>query len=296
MSLATALAYWSIVGIWLIVLCTIAVFYRRNPRGFGSTRLLLLVVAVEAFCNIVQTAYVDGQAGPFSADLVDASGGVFFAMLPKLLNILSGIFVLAILLLRWLPAAVEERRTADAERELAMRDQLTGLANRRYFLIQAEIECDRARRHNRALSLLILDIDFIASSGEPRAEDAGDHFLAGEQLLVLVAKACRDCTRSADIVARLDAREFGILLPETRGADARRFADRLRRATAGVKLEHETGETAAMISVGIAEAAWDTDFPKLMKQADIALDTAKQSGGDRICVFDSPDAWIKQPA
>lgn len=286
MNLMTALAYWLIVGVWLIVLCTVFVFYRRNPRGFGATRLLLVVVAIEAFCNIVETAWVDGQPGPFAGDLVNGSDGTFFAILPKLVNILSGLFVLFILLLRWLPAAVHERRTADAERELATRDPLTGLANRRYFLIQGEIECDRARRHDRPLSLLILEADLVALNDQ-HGQDAGD------RLLVQLAETCRTTTRGADIVARLEDAELGILLPETRGEDARRFADRLSKAVA--RLPHEHDQTAAPISIGVAEAGWDSDFHKLMKRADAALRAAKQSG-DGVCVFDAADAWIKQPA
>ena len=162
MSFLTTLAYWLIVGVWLVVLCTVAIFYRRDPRGFGTTRLLLIVVAIEAFCNILQTTYIDGRPGAFP-DFVGAAGGALLAMLPRALNILSGVLVLAILLLRWLPAAIRERQAAEAQQDMATHDPLTGLVSRRHFLVQGEIECDRARRYNRALALLILTIDGLSA-------------------------------------------------------------------------------------------------------------------------------------
>jgi diguanylate cyclase (GGDEF)-like protein len=291
MSLLTALAYWLIVGIWLIVLCTVAVFYRRDPRGFGTTRLLLAIVAIESFCNILQTTYIEGRPGPFSAELANTSGSVLVSMLPKLMSILSGLLVLAILLLRWLPAAMRERRAADAQRELATHDPLTGVSNRRHFLIQGGVECDRARRYGRALSLLILGVDGFEPMVDAHGPDLAD------RLLVVIAEICRAGARSADIVARTGRAEFAVLLPETRRDDARRLAERLRQAVAQSSLAHDDAAITATVSIGVAETSWDgSAIGRLMPEAEHALGVAKQAGGDRVSVFDPTNTWVKVSA
>ena len=55
MTLLAALSYWVIVGIWFIVLTTVVVLYLRNPRAFGTTRLLLAVVAIDTMSMNVET-------------------------------------------------------------------------------------------------------------------------------------------------------------------------------------------------------------------------------------------------
>jgi diguanylate cyclase (GGDEF)-like protein len=291
MSLLTSLAYWLIVAIWLVVLCTVAVFYRHDPRGFGTTRLLLAIVAIEAFCNILQTTYIDGRPRPFPADMVGASGGALLSMLPKLLNIFAGILVLSILLLRWLPAAIRERRDAETQRELETHDPLTGLVARRLFLVQSDIECDRARRYKRALSLLILTVDGFEAIRERLGPEIGD------RLLIHVAELCRTGTRSADIVARTTSEEFAVLLPETHWDDARRFAERLRQAVAEAGLASGDATITTTVSIGVTETSWDgRSIAKLMSEAGRALAAAKRAGGDRVCIFDPTDAWVKESA
>jgi len=290
MNLLATLAYWLIVSVWLVVLCTVAVFYRRDPRGVGTTRVLLAVVAIEAFCNILQTTYADGRLGPFS-DLVSGTDGALLAILPRVLNILSGVLVLAILLLRWLPALVRERQAAEAQQEMATHDRLTGLVARRHFLVQGEIECDRARRYNRALALLILTIDGLSAIRKRHGTEVSD------RLLVHIAELCRTGSRSPDIIARAGGDEFALLLPETCCDEAHRLADRLRQLAAQASITCNDKTIATTVSIGIAETSWDgRNIAKLMNEAGHALATAKAAGGDSVCVFDPSDAWVKASA
>ena len=57
MRLAAALIYWAIVVLWLAVLATVIVFYIRNPRAFGTTRLLLAVLGIDTLRNIIENTY-----------------------------------------------------------------------------------------------------------------------------------------------------------------------------------------------------------------------------------------------
>jgi hypothetical protein len=116
-SLAAALVYWVIVLLWLTVLATLLVFYVRNPRVFGTTRLLLAVVAIDTMRNIVENiyfgVYFGGQYGIFPVSAVDMLGKPYLLVIPKLLNVIAGCVVLGLLLLRWLPAAVREHKQSE---------------------------------------------------------------------------------------------------------------------------------------------------------------------------------------
>ena len=118
-------------------------------------------------------------------------------------------------------------RSADEMADLAMKDALTGIYNRRHFNARLDNEWKRFRRYNRPLSLLLLDIDHFKSINDRYGHDVGD------QVIIAVARCCGMQTRDSDVVARIGGEEFAILLPETELADARVAAERLRRAVAG---------------------------------------------------------------
>lgn len=298
MSLATASLYWVIVAIWLAVLGAVVVFYLRDPHGFGATRLLLAVVALDTLRNIIENTYFGvyfgGQYGLFPPSVVGLLGQPLLLILPKLFDAVAGCLVLFILLLHWLPAVVRERETVEREaevfREQATHDELTGLFNRRHFLALAEQEWQRAQRYKRPLSLLMLDIDLFKSINDRHGHDTGDRVLA------TVAQFCQESTRPADIVARLGGEEFAVLLPETRQQDGSALAERLRQRIAALRIPAGAAEIATSVSIGVSEAALAMDVPELIKQADIALYTAKQSGRNRVCLFGPASAVPRQPA
>ena len=119
MSVVTALIYWAIVALWLAVLSAVAVAYIRNPRTFGATRLLLIVVAINSLRNIIENlyfgVYLGAQYGFFSGALIGVLGNPNLLIIPKLMNVLAACAVLGLLLMRWLPRALQERAKADAD-------------------------------------------------------------------------------------------------------------------------------------------------------------------------------------
>ena len=121
MNLLSALLYWIAVALWSTVLITVIINYIRNPRAFGSTRLLLAVVVIDTVRNIVENVYFGsywgGQFGLFPEEAVGFLGNPILMMAPKALNIVAGGFVLGLLVLRWLPLFLRER--ADTDRRLA---------------------------------------------------------------------------------------------------------------------------------------------------------------------------------
>jgi diguanylate cyclase (GGDEF)-like protein len=168
-------------------------------------------------------------------------------------------------------------RSADEMADLAMKDALTDIFNRRHFTARLDSEWKRFRRYNRPLSLLLLDIDHFKSINDRYGHDVGD------QVIIAVARCCGMQTRDSDVVARIGGEEFAILLPETELADARVAAERLRRAVAAESFASSAGPIPVTVSIGAALATTKlNDAAELMKLADDALYAAKRGG--RNCV------------
>jgi diguanylate cyclase (GGDEF)-like protein len=126
----------------------------------------------------------------------------------------------------------------------ARTDHLTGLANRREFERSMEREVALAERHNRTLSLMMIDLDNLK-----RVNDRQGH-RAGDATLRLVAQQLQRVVRTSDICARLGGDEFGVAMPETDLGRAREVASRLRAAVGEACLAARSPEPIE-ISMGL---------------------------------------------
>ena len=287
MNLAAASIYWVIVALWVTVLVTVLIAYVKNPIAFGTTRLLLCVLAIDTFRNIFENVYFGlyfgGLYGLFSHDVVTVLGQPLLLIVPKILNVLAGCVVLGLLLLRWLPMAINERELAAQYtghlEDLATTDALTKLYNRRHFESAARAELARFQRYFRPLSILILDVDHFKGVNDRFGHAVGDTVLIG------VADACRSIKRASDISARIGGEEFAILLPETNEEAARSFAERLRKEVTECAPIVQGEKLALTVSVGVAIATrYTTRVNALLQAADEALYQAKRTGRNRVCV------------
>jgi diguanylate cyclase (GGDEF)-like protein len=287
MDLVAALIYWVIVVLWLGVLGTVLVYYSRNPKIFGTTRLLLFVIALDTCRNIVENIYFGlffgSQYGLFPAGISGVLGNPTLLILPKLTNIAAGCFVIGVLLMRWLPKAVRERgnseRLSAGLELLATIDGLTSLFNRRHFDTLARVEWGRFQRYGRPLSLLVLDIDKFKSINDRFGHDAGD------LILKAIADDCSSMRRETDIVARLGGEEFVLLLPETNESAAGLVAERLRKQVENHSGAFPNNGTRISASIGIAGATLGmSSFEVLLKRADEALYDAKRRGRNRVVI------------
>ena len=164
----------------------------------------------------------------------------------------------------------------DELRRLATTDTLTGLANRRHFLEQAESELGRMRRYGNAMSLLMLDVDHFKHVNDTYGHDVGD------RALQMLAETARGTLRDQETIGRLGGEEFAVLLPETGTDGALQAAERLRARVAGAALDQGEGSLGITISIGIADWRGPEDtLEALLTRADEALYAAKDAGRNR---------------
>jgi len=163
--------------------------------------------------------------------------------------------------------------------EFAVTDALTGLHNRRYLDTHLRAIYDEATRRERALSLLLLDIDRFKSVNDTYGHDAGD------EVLREFANRVRALTRGIDVVARFGGEEIVIVVPDTALDGARAVAERIREQVSGTPfvVQHGLRRVAVTVSIGVA-ARPDTDASAadLLKRADLALYQAKHGGRNQV--------------
>jgi len=158
----------------------------------------------------------------------------------------------------------------------AIRDELTGLYNRRFFNERLLDEVDRARRYGGSFSLIICDIDHFKAVNDSFGHPTGD------KVLVRVASVLRENIRSSDMVARYGGEEFAILLLNADKKLARSLAEQLRRELAGCLFQEIDGQQVTA-SFGVATFSDDSiSLEGLVAKADRALYLAKTQGRNRV--------------
>jgi diguanylate cyclase (GGDEF)-like protein len=146
----------------------------------------------------------------------------------------------------------------------ARTDHLTGLANRREFERVMEREVALADRHNRRLSVMMIDLDNLKRINDRLGHSAGDGALK------LVAQQLQRVVRASDLCARVGGDEFGVSMPETDLDRARDVAIRLRRAVEHAALSMRAPEHVE-VSVGIAAWRRGQDWQGVYQAADSDL-------------------------
>jgi diguanylate cyclase (GGDEF)-like protein/PAS domain S-box-containing protein len=175
----------------------------------------------------------------------------------------------------------ELEKSRAALQELSVRDELTGLFNRRELERLLRDELARTIRHARPASLLFFDLDRLARVNEEHGEPAGD------EVLRQVARLLRQGIRTLDRPARWDGEQFALLLPETGEEGARVVAERLRERIAAERITVVRGDgsvvnLAVTACAGIASAPRDAGSgEELVAAAERALYRAKALGRNR---------------
>lgn len=178
-----------------------------------------------------------------------------------------------------------EQRTARLEAtnavlaELASHDSLTGLLNHNTSLDYLKRMQNLAVRHNQSLSVIMLDIDFFKVINDTFGHPVGD------KVLVAIANILKKCMRDSDGAGRYGGEEFLLILPETDLDNAGNLASRIQRCIKSMKInELEGKEVTASFGISVFEES--VPNKDLVSQADTALYQAKESGRNRVVLFE----------
>jgi diguanylate cyclase (GGDEF)-like protein len=153
---------------------------------------------------------------------------------------------------------------------------------------EAALAIARAQRHREPLALLLADVDHFKM-----VNDTHGH-LTGDAVLRTLATEMRQQVRESDLVGRFGGEEFVILLTATGAAEACQVADRIRRGACVVKVLTPDTIVGVTVSIGVAAlGSHGADLFELLAAADIALYRAKNTGRDRVCLYDPSDATPK---
>ena len=172
---------------------------------------------------------------------------------------------------------VTERRHMEAELlRLVATDPLTGLSNRRNLLEAGQREFQLYLRHQRPLSVCLMDIDHFK-----RINDSYGHAI-GDLVLVRLAEVCRSTLRTADLCGRFGGEEFVIILPDTPLETACNAAERLRSRLEKEIVDTPAGSIRFTVSIGVACAESNhSSIDDVIRMADVYMYAAKNSGRNR---------------
>jgi len=164
--------------------------------------------------------------------------------------------------------------------EQAITDDLTGLFTLKHFKLLLQNEIEKAIRHQRQVSVVMMDIDNFRQFNNTYGHQLGD------LVLMKVAEIARTRSRSIDILARYGGEEFIIFLPETGVEGARVYAEKLREAVEESELKHEEQVLKVTVSQGIATYPDHvTELNSLISAADRAMYQSKRKGKNRVSVY-----------
>jgi diguanylate cyclase (GGDEF)-like protein len=202
---------------------------------------------------------------------------------------------------------------------LATTDSMTGLANHRAFQERLREELSDARRHDRSLALLLLDVDNFKDYNDTYGHPAGD------EVLCMLARLLQATVRASDFVARYGGEEFAVLLPQTDTNTALKIAERIRAAVAlhafprrpmtisiGVALQQGArmaGEDLVLSADRALYAAKRAERNRVMLASDLLLEAAANEGaddqrwedaadepGDHLAEWNSIETLLQEPA
>jgi diguanylate cyclase (GGDEF)-like protein len=176
---------------------------------------------------------------------------------------------------------LELKRYRDHLRTLSTIDGLTGIANRRKFDESMATEWRRAKRNQRLLSLIMMDIDFFKAYNDHYGHLAGDECL--RKLAFEISEICR---RPGDLFARYGGEEFVVLLPETDSRGAIGLAKTIQEKIKSIRIPHAYSQISGCITVSMGVATiipGDNQTPAdLINSADNLLYAAKENGRNQI--------------
>lgn len=176
---------------------------------------------------------------------------------------------------------ITDRKLAQAAlQELAVKDPLTQIYNRRHFFMLAQKEFERCRDNNYSMCAVMIDIDHFKKVNDNYGHAVGDGVLCD------VAKKIVDSVKNTGTACRYGGEEFAVFFPETDINEAQVIADKIRKNIMSSPVDTDKGKISVTASVGVSRIINDDNVDKLFDRADRALYNAKQNGRNNVRVYD----------
>ncbi len=167
------------------------------------------------------------------------------------------------------------RSTYEISLSMALTDSLTGLYNRRYLEVHLEKLIENNAKSNKALGVIMMDIDHFKNVNDTYGHNVGD------EILKVFAERIKDNLRSFDLVARLGGEEFVAILPDILPEQAYYIAERLRKSIADRAIKCSIKEGALNVTTSIGGAIINNaghSITEILERADKCLYEAKNAG------------------
>jgi len=240
----------------------------------ATTRQLVRCSVLAVF--VFGYAFVDVAQAPQQEHFQALMQAVYFGVL---VIILVSMCVLMTYLSN-IRARSSQRKQSLAEalariRELAIRDELTGLFNRRHMLELLHTERSRADRSAQPWCLCMIDIDHFKTINDRHGHGVGDEVLRSLSLII------RDGLRDCDHVARWGGEEFLVLLPNTGLDEAVLVVERIRQSLLRTGVSRSVPDLRVTLSAGVSQVLAEESLPQTIDRADRALYRAKSAGRNR---------------
>lgn len=245
-----------------------------TPRGWralalrlGRTRAILATCVVAVLMSLLITALTNMLLGKPTMPLADLLSTI---IVPLLVTPMIGYLAFSLLF--------ETHHARLQLHQAAIRDDLTGLYNRRHAMLKLDAEIASAHADNRPLALLMVDVDHFKSINDQLGHPVGD------QVIVLFAHVLARSVRPWDTVARFGGEEFIVLMPDTDLEQALAGAERLRAVIQSARGPREAMQDRRPVtaSFGVTTLGADgEDATALLARVDRALYAAKQRGRNR---------------
>jgi diguanylate cyclase (GGDEF)-like protein len=211
---------------------------------------------------------------PFGAMLVPTNSVVFESVWLTVLSFEALLFTIAV---AFILLAMAKERTEHRHKTASLIDPLTGIANRRAFLQDSEVQLKRQATEPRPMAVMLLDLDNFKT-----INDRFGHAM-GDRVLQVFAEVGSSCMRRYDIFGRLGGEEFAALLVDASRDRALAVAEQIRASFVEATGEVDGKAVVATVSIGVV-ISYDAvlDLSALLAQADHALYRAKDNGRNRI--------------
>lgn len=274
--------------------------------AFSSARIIIAIGAITGLIGVVLAFLIAGRISRPIGVIIAEADRIGRAAGPTMLPRQNG-SVEVVQLTRALRSLLRrigfaEERTKEAEfrasenaeqfkeditklRQIADTDHLTGLMNRRAFLLAAEDAMDFCHRYKRSMATLMIDIDHFKRINDSHGPAAGDGAIKR------VAEIIGECIRTTDKAARFGGEEFVVLLREVDQATAKSLAERIRSTLESSPIGYGSLDISVKVSIGIAIIdETDRDVQDMIERADQGLYLAKNTGRNRTFFMPAVDA------